>query len=322
MKAILLGDAMIPGKGFGDAWKKHMSKYGEDIIVDNWESDWGQLQYRRLEVEKRGPEIETVDETILKEGKDAEALMGLFVPVSSKVMDAMPNLRIVGVSRAGLENVNVEEATKRGVLVFNVKGRNAHAVSDYKTIGLVGFGYIGKLVAKKLSGFDVNIVVYDPYTDASVIEAAGAKKVELDELMSTSDFVSIHARLTDQNKNMIGAHELGLMKPTAYFINTGRAGLVDQEALANALAEQKIMGAALDVFTTEPIPADSPFLKLDNVTLTTHIAGTTSEALTNSPYLLMEDVAKFLNGEEAHFIVNKEVLENEDFKAWLAKVRG
>ena len=98
--------------------------------------------------------------------------------------------------------------------------------------------------------------------------------------------------------------------------------LVDQEALANALAEQKIMGAALDVFTTEPIPADSPFLKLDNVTLTTHIAGTTSEALTNSPYLLMEDVAKFLNGEEAHFIVNKEVLENEDFKAWLAKVRG
>ena len=78
----------------------------------------------------------------------------------------------------------------------------------------------------------------------------------------------------------------------------------------------------MDVFTTEPIPADSPFLKLDNVTLTTHIAGTTSEALTNSPYLLMEDVAKFLNGEEAHFIVNKEVLENEDFKAWLAKVRG
>ena len=361
MKAILLGDAMIPGKGFGEAWKKHMSKYGDDVIVDNWESDWGKLQYRRLEVEKRGPEIETVDETIQKEGKDAEALMGLFVPVSSKVMDAMPNLRLVGVSRAGLENVNVAEATKRGILVFNVKGRNVHAVSDFaigmmlaaarniakahyaiqngewrktfvnsdcipemhdKTIGLVGFGYIGKLVAKKLSGFDVNIVVYDPYTDASVIEAAGAKKVELDELMSSSDFVSIHARLTDQNKNMIGEHELGLMKPTAYFINTGRAGLVDQEALAKALEEGKIMGAALDVFTTEPIPEDSPFLKLDNVTLTTHIAGTTTEALTNSPYLLMEDVAKFLDGEEAHFIVNKEVLENEDFKSWLAGVRG
>lgn len=360
MKAVLLGDAMIPGKGFGEAWRKHMGQYGSNIIVENWESDWGQLQYRRLEVEKRGPEIETVDETILKEGKDAEALMGLFVPVSSKVMDAMPNLKLVGVSRAGLENVNVEEATKRGILVFNVKGRNAHAVSDFavgmmlaaarniakahhaiqngewrktfvnsnavpemhdKTIGLVGFGYIGKLVAKKLSGFDVNVVVYDPYTKEEVINEAGAKKVELNELMRTSDFVSMHARLTEQNKGMIGEKELEMMKPTAYFINTGRAGLVDQDALAKALEAQKIMGAALDVFTTEPIPEDSPFLKLDNVTLTTHIAGTTSEALTNSPYLLMEDIAKFLNEEEAHFIVNKEVLENEEFKTWLASVR-
>ncbi|MGL6200768.1 MAG: 2-hydroxyacid dehydrogenase [Lachnospiraceae bacterium] len=360
MKAVLLGDAMIPGKGFGEAWEKHMKQYGSNIVVGNWESDWGQLQYRRLEVEKRGPEIEVVDETILQEGKDAEALMGLFVPVSSKVMEAMPNLRLVGVSRAGLENVNVEEATKRGILVFNVKGRNAHAVSDFaigmmlaaarniakahyaiqkgewrktfvnsstipemhdKIIGLVGFGYIGKLVAKKLSGFDANIVVYDPYTSAKEIENAGARKVELDELMRTSDFVSMHARLTDETKKMIGENELGMMKNTAYFINTGRAGLVDQDALAKALKEQTIMGAALDVFTTEPIPEDSPFLKLDNVTLTTHIAGTTSEALTNSPYLLMADIAKFLDGKEADFIVNKEVLEDESLKTWLASIR-
>ena len=101
------------------------------MVVSDWETNWDQLQYRRLEVEKRGPEIEVVDETIEKEGKDADVLMGLFVPVSSKVMDAMPNLRIVGVSRAGLENVNVAEATKRGILVFNVQGRNAHAVSDF-----------------------------------------------------------------------------------------------------------------------------------------------------------------------------------------------
>ena len=101
MKAILLGDAMIGGAGFQRAWEKHMGRYGSDLVVNDWEKDWGQLQYRRLEVEKRGPEIETVDETILKEGQDAQALMGLFVPVSSKVMDAMPKLRIVGVSRAG-----------------------------------------------------------------------------------------------------------------------------------------------------------------------------------------------------------------------------
>ena len=256
--------------------------------------------------------------------------------------------------------MNVSEATKRDILVFNVKGRNAHAVSDFavgmmlaaarniakahhaiqtgtwrktfvnsnsipelhdKTIGLIGFGYIGKLVAKKLSGFDVHIVVYDPYTDKDVIENSGAKKVELDELMKTSDFVSVHARLTDENREMIGERELSLMKPTAYFINTGRAGLVDQKALAECLAKQNIMGAALDVFSTEPIESDSPFLKLDNVTLTTHIAGTTSDALSNSPYLLMADIARLLNGESADFIVNKEVLEQPSFKEWLTSIR-
>ncbi len=359
MKGILLGDAMIGGEGFERAWNKYLSQYGNNIVVSDWETNWDQLQYRRLEVEKRGPEMEEVDETILKEGKDAQALMGLFVPVSSKVMDAMPNLKIVGVSRAGLENVNVQEATKRGILVFNVRGRNAHAVSDFtvgmmlaecrniarahnaiqngewrktfinsdyipemhdKTVGLVGFGNIGRLVTKKLSGFDVNVIVYDPYASKEDIESLGATRVELDDLLKESDFVSIHARLTDENRGMIGEREISLMKPTAYFINTGRAGLVDQKALAQALKNRKIMGAALDVFTTEPIEEDSEFLKLDNVTLTTHIAGTTKEALTNSPYLLIEDIAKFLRGEQARFIVNPEVLENETFKAWLKEM--
>ncbi len=361
MKAILLGDAMIGGEGFKRAWEKHLSTYGTDVVVNDWEKDWGQLQYRRLEVEKRGPEIETVDETIEKEGQDAEALMGLFVPVSSKVMDAMPKLRMVGVSRAGLENVNVEEATKRGILVFNVQGRNAHAVSDFavgmmlaecrniarahnaikngewrktfvnsdsvpelhgRTVGLVGFGHIGRLVAKKLSGFEVKVVVYDPYTPEEAIRAMGAEKVELADLLAGSDFISVHARLTAENKGMIGREEIALMKPTAYFINTGRAGLVDQDALAEALAGNKIMGAALDVFTTEPLPKDSPFMTLDNVTLTTHIAGTTSDALSNSPFLLMEDVAKFLAEGDSRFIVNREVLEHEGFKEWIAAVRG
>lgn len=360
MKAILLGDAMIHGEGFKDAWEKYLSDYADNVIVDNFESDWDKLQYRRLEVEKRGPEIEEVDKTILQEGKDAEFLMGLFVPISSKVMDAMPNLRIAGVSRAGLENVNVEEATKRGILVFNVQGRNAHAVSDFtigmmlsearniarahhsikegewqktfvnsdyvpelngKRIGLVGFGHIGRLVVKKLSGFDVDVVVYDPYTSAEDIEKIGAIKVELEEVMKTSDFVSIHARLSEENQKMIGKEELAMMKPTAILINTARAGLVDQEALAEVLKNKEIMGAALDVFTTEPIPADSPFLELDNVTLTTHLAGTTADALTNSPFMLAEDVAKFLKGEEPQFIVNPEVLENDQFADWVASVR-
>ncbi len=361
MSAILLGDAMIPSPGFKGAWEKYLSQYGDIAFAGDWEPSWDKLQYRRLEVEKQGPEIEPCEPLVLEHGKDASVLMGLFIACSSKVMEAMPNLRIIGVSRAGLENVNVEEATKRGILVFNVMGRNAHAVSDFavgmmlaecrniarafysiksgewrktfvnsdnvpelggKTIGIVGFGNIGRLVAKKLSGFEPNIIVYDPYTPAESIREAGCEPVDLDTLFSTADFVTIHARLTEDNKGMIGKDLIDKMKPTSYFINTGRAGLVDQDALAAALKEKRIMGAALDVFTTEPIAKDSPFLELDNVTLTTHIAGTTSDALNNSPYLLAADIAAFLKGEKARFIINKEVLENEGFKEWLASVRG
>ncbi|MEG1809978.1 MAG: 2-hydroxyacid dehydrogenase [Oscillospiraceae bacterium] len=352
---------MIPSAGFSAAWEKHLSEFGEVAFSGDWEGDWGQLQHRRLEVEKKGPEIEPCDPLVMKYGDGANVLCGLFIPVSSKVMDAMPEMRIVGVSRAGLENVNVDEATKRGILVFNVMGRNAHAVSDFavgmmiaecrniarahnaikngewrktfanngfipelhgKTVGLVGFGYIGSLVAKKLSGFDTNVIVYDPYTDPERIIASGCTPVGLEELFQNADFVSLHARLTDENKGMINAKLLGMMKPTAYIINTGRAGLVDQNALAEVLEKKKIMGAALDVFTTEPIEQDSPFLKLDNVTLTTHIAGTTSDALSNSPYLLMEDIATFLSGGQAKFIVNKEVLNNAQFRTWFEAVRG
>ncbi len=360
IKAVLLGDAMIPVDGFEQAWRKHMSAFGENLVTGDWEPDWGQLQYRRLEVEKAGPEHETVPEQIVADGADGELLAGLFVPVSSKVMDAMPSLRVVGVSRAGVENVNVEEATKRGIAVFHVMGRNAHAVSDFaigmmlaearniarahnaiksgewrktfsnsefvpemsgRTIGLVGFGYIGSLVAKKLSGFDVRVLAYDPYTDDDELRAQGAEPASLETVMAESDFVSLHARLTDDNKGMIGAEQIALMKPTAVLVNTARAGLVDEAALAEALGQNKIAGAALDVFSTEPIPADSPFLQLDNVTLTTHVAGTTADALANSPFLLMDDISKLLTGGQPRFLKNPEVLEDPRFAEWLAKVK-
>jgi len=360
IKAVLLGDAMIPVPGFEQAWRKHLGTFGEDLVVGDWEPDWGQLQYRRLEVEKAGPEHETVPEQILASGTDAELLAGLFVPVSSKVMEAMPRLRIVGVCRAGVENVNVPEATSRGIAVFNVMGRNAHAVSDFaigmmlcearniarahnaiksgtwrktfsnseivpeltgRTIGLVGFGNIGSLVAKKLSGFDVRVLVYDPYTDPEVLRANGVEPASLETVLSEADIVSLHARLSDESKGMIGAEQLALMKPTAILINTARAGLVDEAALVETLRENRIAGAALDVFSTEPIPADSPFLELDNVTLTTHLAGTTADALSNSPFLLMEDIAKLLTGGQPRFLKNPEVLDDPRFADWLAAVK-
>lgn len=361
IKAVLLGDAMIPVAGFVKAWQERLGRFDPAPLAGEWEADWGQLQYRRLEVEKSGPEHEAVPELVAGPGADGELLAGLFVPVSSKLIDAMPGLRIVGVSRAGVENVNVEAATKRGVAVFHVMGRNAHAVSDFavgmmlaearniarahhaiktgqwrktfansdtvpelggRTVGLVGFGYIGSLVARKLSGFNVRVLAFDPYADETQLRAQGVEPASLETVMAESDFVSLHARLSEENCGMIGQRQLAAMKPTAVLINTARAGLIDEAALAAALAEGRIAGAALDVFSTEPIPADSPFLQLDNVTLTTHIAGTTADALGNSPGLLMADIAKLLDGETPSFLVNPEVLDDPGFAAWLTSKRG
>ena len=360
IKALLIGDAMIPGNEFKLAAEKYLGDVIADVKVGDWESDWGKLQQRRLKVEKEGPEIEVVDSLIREHGSAAELLAGLFVPISSRVFEAMPNLRIAGVSRAGLENVNVAEATKRGIIIFNVEGRNAEAVSDFaigmmisecrniarahfaikngqwrktfsnsswvpqlkdKNVGIIGFGYIGRLVAQKLSGFGVKCLVYDPFVAADQVSRLGCIPMDKDTLFADSDFVTIHARLSETTKNMVGERELSRMKPTAYIVNTARAGLLDQAALIAALQEERIAGAGLDVFEDEPLKPDSPFLSLDNVTLSTHIAGTTKEALSCSPELLMEDIQKLLNDRDPRFVVNKEVLDRLEFKAWLKGIQ-
>ncbi len=360
IKVAISGDAMIPGNLFESAVNKHLDDFVSDYVVRDWETDWTSLQNRRLLVEQQGPEIEEVPNVCLTEGKDAELLTGLFVPVSSKLMDAMPNLRMVGLARAGKENINLKEATKRGILAFNVMGRNAEAVSDYavglilaesrniarahysiqnggwkkefsnvsfvpqlkgKKVGIAGFGYIGQLVAKKLSGWDLEVIVYDAFTPAEVIKKAGCTPVDKETLFKQADFITLHLRLVEATKNWVDEKHLAMMKDTAYIINTARSGLVDTDALYEKLKTKKIAGAGLDVFEVEPLEENNPWLSLDNVTLTTHIAGTTTEVLTGSPYLLMEDIERFLRGQKANFILNPEVLEDAGFKKWLNEVR-
>lgn len=355
MKAILSGDPMIPSELFKKAFDKHLVSYFNEVVSEDFETDWSKLQDRRLKVEQQGPEIEVVPDVVLREGKDASLIAGLFVPISSKLMDAMPNLRMVGLARAGKENINLPEATKRGILAFNVMGRNAEAVSDFavglmlaesrniakahlsiknggwqkefsnvdfvpqlkgKKIGIAGFGYIGRLVAQKLSGWDLEVLVYDEYTKEEDITALGYTKVDKETLFTESDFVSVHLRLVEATKGWMDQKHIAMMKKTAYVINTGRSGLIDMEALYQALSTKQIAGAGLDVFDNEPLEENSKWVQLENVTLTTHIAGTTTEVLTGSPFLLFEDIERFMKGKKANFILNPEVLENNEFKAW------
>ena len=359
MEVLCIGDIMIPGNNIGAA-AKELKLNNLNIDIKDWETDWDKLQDRRLIIEKQGPSAESVVPQILNANKNSEMLLVLFCPVSKEAIDALPNLKLIGALRAGLENIDVKHATKKGIIVQNIKGRNAQAVSDFtiglilgearniarsyhavkngiwrknfinsdmvpelqgKTIGLVGFGYIGQLVAQKLSGFQVNILVFDPYVSEEVIKKYHAKKVTINDLLKNADFVSLHVKMSKETKNIIGEKELSLMKKNAYLINTARAGLIKEDALYHVLKEKKIAGAALDVFWQEPIGKNSRWLELDNVTLTTHIAGTTKEALTKSPYLLVEDINKLLENKEPKFVVNPEVLKKREVQNWLEEVR-
>ena len=358
MKILCIGDAMIPGASFKKACQEFKVKE-KQITVDDWESDSLNLQNRRLVIEKQGPAAEPVLPMIQKADKNTEMLLVLYAPVSAAALDAMPGLRLVGAARAGQENVDVKAATERGVIVHNIMGRNAQAVSDFaigllfaearnigrahhgikqgmwrksfvnsefvpeimgKTLGLVGFGYIGRLVAQKLAGFNLKVLVYDPFVSEEALREFNAIKATKEELFQQADFISLHARLTDSTKGLIGKDVLKLMKPTSILINTARAGLIDEEALYEALKNKQIGGAALDVHSSEPLQENSKWLELDNVTLTTHIAGTTAEALTNSPYILIRDINKLIAGEKPEFILNPEVLEHPKAKTWLSSL--
>ena len=159
-----------------------------------------------------------------------------------------------------------------------------------KTVGLIGFGAVGQTVADRLGPFGVHLVVHDPFQSSEVVKRHGGRAAPLDELLRCADVVSLHARREPDEPPLIGARELALMKPTACLINTARAHLVDMDALVQVLQERRIAGAAIDVFEQEPLPEDSPLRRLDNITLTPHLAGSTLEAFHQSPRLLAERI--------------------------------
>lgn len=310
-------------------------------------------------LEKNGPEAEPTVPAYL-ENKDTEVLAVSFSPVSGRMMDAFDNLRVIGISRTGTENVDIKAATDRGILVVNAAGRNANAVSDYaiglmisesrniarqhalmkaggltevysnnaimpdmcgKTIGLFGFGYIGKLMAEKLGGFHVNIIAVDPFVPEADMAALNVKKVDLETLCRESDFISIHARQTPENFHTFGEAQFNMMKPTAYFINTARAAMVDYDALVKALQERKIAGAATDVYPKMPLDPEDPIRKLDNITLSAHLAGSTRDAVINSWKFVFQRTANVIHDVSNFGVLNPEVLEMDVYKNWKEAVK-
>jgi D-3-phosphoglycerate dehydrogenase len=354
LKVICVGDAMIGADTFAAASEEILA--ASRVQCRQWlGSDKAELQRQRVLVERGGPGAVPVPGNVTDPGGDFDILLAHYAPVSAAMMDAFPKLQVIGIARGGVENVDLNAATERGILVFNVSGRNAHAVSDFavglmlaelrniarshqalhegewkkkfhshprqlegKQVGIIGFGKIGTLVAQKLKGFEVKLVAYDPFATAEHFNSAAVQPLALLDLLSSSDIVTVHARLSEKTRALIGKEQLAAMKPGAILINTARAGLIDTLALIEALQTGQIAGAALDVFEDEPLPAASPLLKLDNVTLTSHLAGTTVEALERTPYLLCQNIQRFLAGRSEENLLNPQVAERLGDDHWRA----
>ena len=267
--------------------------------------------------------------------------------ITRKILDASTHLQVIGRAGIGVDNIDIDHATERGVVVLNTPDANATTTAELtiahllslsrhlpsadrsvragewrptsfigteladKTIGIVGFGTIGRMVASRCIGLNMHVVAYDPFVTEEIFEDHSIKSVELDELLKYADYVSLHCPVTDKTRGFINQKRLALMKPSARLINCARGDLIDEEALHDALANGRLAGAALDVFLCEP-PKDSPLLSLGNVVFTPHLGASTREAQSAVGVAIASQVVSFLNTGSAIGAINLPRIAIED----------
>ena len=282
-------------------------------------------------------------------GKVEEGGINILVVEADFVFDEVmraSSLKLIGTVRGNPYNVDVEEATRRGIPVVYTPGRNAIAVAELtiafmlslsrrlfeaddfvrgrwddpvggyrdmrgreiwgSTVGVIGFGRVGREVARRLKAFGARILIYDPYKEED-IRREGFSPYDLETLLSESDFLTIHANLTPETEGMVGEREMRRMKRGAFIINTADASIVDEEALAKALKEGILGGAGIDVFSSHPINPRSPLLSCPNVVLTPHIGGATEETVRRHSEMMTRDIELFLEGKKPENLLNPEV---------------
>ncbi|MFN8590051.1 MAG: phosphoglycerate dehydrogenase [Thermomicrobiales bacterium] len=259
--------------------------------------------------------------------------------VTEQVLAAAPNLRVVARAGVGVDNIDLDAATRAGVLVLNAPGANAISAAEHtialllgvtrqipladastragrwerkrmrpidlrgRTVGIVGLGRVGSQVARRLRAFEMNVIAYDPYISTTRFTELGAAPVDYDTLLATADVVTFHVPETPETYHMMGEAQMRLLKPTAIVINAARGGVVDQDALAAALREGRIAGAGVDVFPDEPC-VDSPLFALPNVVLTPHTGGSSAEALAAVGEVISTTTIAALRGEAVPNAVN------------------
>ena len=281
------------------------------------------------------------EEDIITDIRDCDALIVRTARITRQIFDAAPKLKILARHGAGYDGVDLAAAREHGVLVCTAGGANAISVAeltifymlycsrnfkkvqnlylqDYrqakmgvpkrelegKTLGLVGLGNIGKLVAQKAAlGFDMTVLAYDPFAKGAGLPDYIRMVEDRDEIFKRSDYVSLHVPATTETVHSVSDREFGLMKPTAYLINAARGSIVDEAALYRALQEEKIAGAGLDVLEQEPIDPSNPLVAMDNVLTAPHIGGATKEASSRSSVACAQAIDDFFSGRTPKFVV-------------------
>jgi D-3-phosphoglycerate dehydrogenase len=337
-KIAVIGDQFMKASAFTDALAKVP---GLDVDVRTMELPWPDQPMRHGYVDGGLPGLREYmgePDEIVRFVDGAEILINHLAPINGDILDRLPALKLIAVSRGGPVNIDVAACKERKVKLVNTPGRNSSAVAEFTiaailaetrliragheslrqgvwrgdlyrfdkidaelsemTVGLIGYGHIGTKVVRLLKPFGCRILVCDPYVPLTDEDREDdVEQVDLDTLLKRSDVVSLHARVTEETKGFLAAAQFARMKPGAYFINTARGPMVNYDDLYQALKSRYIRGAMLETFWLEPPPADSPLLKLDNVTLTPHIAGASTTTVRIAARMIAEEIRRHGAGE-------------------------
>lgn len=292
-------------------------------------------------------EIPPPREVLVREAAASDGMISLLTDrIDGPLLDAAPRLRVVSNYAVGFDNIDVDAATARGVVITNTPGVLTETVADFTmalmlatarrvvegdrftragrwkswepmlllgpdvygaTLGLVGFGRIGAAVARRARGFDMRIMYYDVIRRQDLESELGIEFAPFEDVLRQADFISVHTPLTPQTRHLISGPQFRLMKKTAVLINTARGPIVDPDALYQALSSKQIWGAGLDVFEVEPVPKDHPLLTLDNLVVAPHIASASVETRTKMANMAVDNLLAGLAGRRPPHLVNPEV---------------
>jgi phosphoglycerate dehydrogenase-like enzyme len=284
------------------------------------------------------------EDDVIAELMGVDATLATTEPYTRRVLESVDKLKIVARSGVGYDAIDVAAATDCGIIVATTPGSNHKTVADYtvmamlaltrkllechrnvatlrgfgrpvshdffgSTVGVVGTGAIGKQVIQRVSAFECNVLARDIVESPEVAALPNVTYVDLDTLLRGSDYVTVHVPSGPETRHLVGEEEISLMRPSAFLINSARGPVVDEEAVYRAVRDQRIAGAAFDVFEYEPLRDESPLRDCDGLILTPHIAGVTVESSERANIMAAESIIKVLSGEPPTSLVNPEVLK-------------